>query len=176
MSVPVAGEAVFFHRYETDHYEQYNAVVRAADANDPPELNLSWFNASGTETQANNIKNVEDSALGATEDYWRRRYGDVIKARLQEITGHLETVRVENGDMIFFRPWNVTTKWKGGFIGVVVATLGAPSAPHPVINLRYVNDSGTSTLASNTPPIEEDGETASEGNDLWSNVPDWLDG
>lgn len=172
----VAGESVFFHGYETSEYIQYDALIRAAEEGVAPEVNLSWFD-EGVESQANNVKNIEDPTLGATEDYWRWRYGDIIKQWLLNIgNSYLDTVRIEKGDIVLYRPWMGATFWETAYIAVVVSTLGAPVDPHPVINLRYINSSGTSILESNTGCLESHGsENDAQGNDIWSNVPDFFE-
>ena len=169
----VPGESVFFHRYEGEEYVQYNAIVRVAAEGVIPEVNLSWYDINGTETQANNVKNIEDPTLGATESYWRHRYGDVVKQWLLNIgNSYLDTVRVEKGDMCLFRPWQGAEFWQKAYLAVVVATLGSPSDPHPVINLKYIDESGTSITESNVDCLEKfSSEDNAQGNDIWSNVP-----
>ena len=174
-TIPVAGESIYFYHYETSEHIRYNAIVRTAEQVADGEVNLSWFNEDGVESQANNVKFVEDPSLGATDDYWLRRYADPQLDLSWIGNSYLDTVRVEKGDMILFRKWDDATFWQEIYFAVVVSTLGAPTAPHPVINLRYINSSGTSILESNVSPLEGyDDEDDAQGNDLWSNIPEPL--
>lgn len=174
MSTPIAGESIWFHKWETDHHVQYVAIVRTAESADHGEVNLSWFDEDGIESQDNNVKNIEQLADLDNNDYWRRRYSN---QDISWLTGLLETTRVEKGGMVLFRSWDSEDHWKGGFYAVVVSTLGSPSDPHPTINIRYINTSGVSTLVSNLDPIEGySSEDDAEGNDLWSNIPIIIEG
>lgn len=174
MSIPVAGEWIWFYHYETDHFVKYSAVGRSFEAIEHGEANLTWYkddDGSADATQANNVLNIEDTALGATEDHWARRFSQFD---LSWLTGRLETVRVEKGDMCLFRPWDAVTHWKGATLGVCNSTLGSPSNPHPSIIIKYVNAAG-STVTTSVDAIEDfTSEDAAEGNDLWSNIPSEL--
>jgi len=168
MSIPIAGESIWFHKWETDHHVQYVAIVRTAENAEHGEVNLSWFDEE-VETQQNNVKNIEQLSDLDNNDYWRRRYSN---QDLTWLTGLLETTRVEKGGMVLFRTWDSEDHWRGGFYSVVVSTLGSSSEPHPSINLRYINSSGNSILVSNVKPLEGySSEDDAEGNDLWSNIP-----
>lgn len=166
----IPGESIWFERYETDHFVEYQAIARVVDSEPHGEANLSWFDEDGKETQANNIKNIEDISLGATEDYWRARYSSVDLSWIGN--SYLDTIRVEKGDMVLYRKWNTSTFWQEIYFAVVVATLGSPTNPHPVINLKYVNSSGTVITVPSLDCFEQfDDEDDAQGNDLWSNIP-----
>lgn len=170
MAVIIIGEAIWYNEWVTDQYVEYEAICRVAPASNHDELNLTWFNENAVAAAANNVKNIEDSALGATESYWRRRFSD---DSLGEIgNSYLDTVREEKGAMVLYRKWDNATGWATAFYGVIVATLGSPSDEHPKINSRYIDENGTSTLVPTLSPFEKyTDEDDAQGNDLWSNIP-----
>ena len=169
MSIIAAGESIWFAQWNGESFTEYPAICRVSPSTDHGECNLSYFD-DGVESQANNVKNIEDVTLGATESYWRRRYS---QADLSFVgNSFLDTVRIEKGEMCLYRKWNTSEFWADAFYAVCVATLGSPSDPHPRINLRYIDESGTSQLVSNISPLEKyDNEDDAQGNDIWTNLP-----
>lgn len=169
MSIIVTGESIWFNQWETDQFVEYLAFSRITTSIPHDDANLSWFD-SDVETQANNIKNIENLTRTPTESYWRKRYGN---ASLDEIgNSYLDTVRVEKGDQVLYRKWGATTFWQDAFFAVCLATLGSPADPHPRINLRYIDDNGDSILINGIRPFEGyTSEDDAQGNDLWSNIP-----
>lgn len=168
---PVIGETIWFHQWETDHHVQYSAIVRAAEIGAHKEVNLNWYDEDGNGSQANNVKNIEQQDDRDGINYWRKRSSN---QDISELSGLLETVRVERGEMVLYRPWDSETHWTGGYFAACVITHGLPADPHPVINLRYIDSAGTSKLVPNLNCIEQyTDEDEAEGNDLWSNIPSW---
>lgn len=163
-----AGEHIWYARWETDQYVEYDAICRVSPSENYADCNLSWFN-DGVEAQSNNVKNIESLTLGATEAYYRRKYSRII---FPEGESFLWTFRVDKGDMCLYRKWDDSSRWYDIYFASVIATLGAPSDQHPAINLRYIDKTGTSQLVPALDPIESYGSIPlAEGNDLWSNIP-----